>query len=459
MKKNLGALLGLLLLSASPAAQAQFGYMTNVNNTNTVTITNYSGHGGAVTIPTTINGLTVTAIGTDAFYDIPSVASVLMPNTVSNIGDYAFAYCVGMTNVTIPASVTNIGVFSFGFCSALTNVGLASNIRSIGNLAFAYTGISSVTIPASLTNIGVGAFADCASLTAINVNQTNPAYGSALGVLYSSDMTDLVQYPGGLGGAVTIAGAVTSIGADAFEGCAKLASVNISDSVTNIGDDAFSECTSLTNVTIPASVSRISDYVFYGCIELANITIPNSITSIGVQAFTETGLTNVTIPSSVTNIATEAFDVCPFLASITIAGSVTNLGDYVFYNCFSLNSVYFTGNPPAVGASVFESDTPTLYYLPDTTNWNAFSTAVECPAVLWNPIILAAGDNFGIDGNNFGFTITNAANLTVVVEACSNLVNPVWTPLQTVTLTNGSFYFSEPLQTNCANRYYGLGLP
>ena len=39
------------------------------------------------------------------------------------------------------------------------------------------------------------------------------------------------------------------------------------------------------------------------------------------------------------------------------------------------------------------------------------------------------------------------------------LACPVWTPLRTVTLTNGSFYFSEPLQTNTPARFYGLGLP
>ena len=58
-----------------------------------------------------------------------------------------------------------------------------------------------------------------------------------------------------------------------------------------------------------------------------------------------------------------------------------------------------------------------------------------------------------------GFNITNAANLTVVVEACTNLASPVWVPLTTNTLTNGVFYFSEPFQANRSGRFYGLGLP
>jgi hypothetical protein len=79
--------------------------------------------------------------------------------------------------------------------------------------------------------------------------------------------------------------------------------------------------------------------------------------------------------------------------------------------------------------------------------------------VLWNPLIQAGGSNFGVVSDQFGFNITGTNNFTVVVEACADLANPVWTPLQTVTLSNGSFFFSEPLQTNISSRFYGLGLP
>jgi hypothetical protein len=45
------------------------------------------------------------------------------------------------------------------------------------------------------------------------------------------------------------------------------------------------------------------------------------------------------------------------------------------------------------------------------------------------------------------------------VEACTNLANAMWTPLLTLTLTNGLFYFSEPLQTNNTGRYYRISSP
>ncbi len=59
------AWLPLLLLLALPVVvQAQFTYTAN---NGTITITGYSGPGGAVTIPSAINGLPVTSIGSEAF--------------------------------------------------------------------------------------------------------------------------------------------------------------------------------------------------------------------------------------------------------------------------------------------------------------------------------------------------------------------------------------------------------
>lgn len=63
--KNIGVIfIGLLRLTA-PAARAQFTF--TINN-GTVTLTRYTGPGGDVTIPNTLDGLPVTDTGTNAFY-------------------------------------------------------------------------------------------------------------------------------------------------------------------------------------------------------------------------------------------------------------------------------------------------------------------------------------------------------------------------------------------------------
>jgi hypothetical protein len=59
-------LLPLLLLTLSAAVQAQ-DYNYVIYGAVTITITKYTGSGGAVTIPSTMDGLPVTSLGDKAF--------------------------------------------------------------------------------------------------------------------------------------------------------------------------------------------------------------------------------------------------------------------------------------------------------------------------------------------------------------------------------------------------------
>ena len=78
-------LLPLLSLLALPAAvKAQFLYTTN---NGTISIAGYTGPGGDVTIPGTINGLPVTSIEDWAFAECYSLTSVTISNSVTSIGD------------------------------------------------------------------------------------------------------------------------------------------------------------------------------------------------------------------------------------------------------------------------------------------------------------------------------------------------------------------------------------
>src|ERR1041384_762148 len=183
--------------------------------------------------------------------------------------------------------------------------------------------------------------------------------------------------------------------------------------VTSIGDGAFVRCSRLTNVTIPNSVTSIGDFAFSGCSSLTNITLGSGVTSIGVSAFSGfvgDPLINVTIPISVTNIGADAFG-----------------------QCSNLTSVYFQGNAPSVGGTdVFFGDNATLYYLPGTVGWS--STFAGSSTALWTlpyPLILTSNPSLGVRTNQFGFTVSWATNLNVVVETATDLANPIWSPVKT----------------------------
>jgi hypothetical protein len=420
---------------AEYTSQTQFSYTTNAG---AITIAGYTGPGGAVYIPPAINALPVTTIGTNAFEN-SGLSSVTIPGSVTSIGQQGFYACSGLTSVTIPGSVSSLGLSAFEDCSRLTSVTISNGVSSLGPGAFFECwGLTNVTIPGSVTNIGDSAFTDCIRLKAITVDAQNSFYSSLNGVLFDKSQSTLIEYPGGLGGSYTIPDSVTSIGEGAFTFCSGLTGITIPGSVTNIGANAFADTYGLTSVTIRAGITSIGADAFSGCSDLTSITIPGSVTSIGYGAFYD----------------------CPSLTSITIPGSVTNIGEYAFRYCTSLSSVFFQGNAPAADSTLLENGgSVTVYYLPGTAGWHEFSANTGVLAVLWNPLIQAGGVNFGLRAGKFGFDITSTTHIPIVVEACTDLASPVWVPLQTLTLTAGSFHFSDPQWTNYSHRYYSLQMP
>ena len=204
-----------------------------------------------------------------------------------------------------------------------------------------------------------------------------------------------------------------------------------------------------------------------------NLRHPNSVTSIGEHAFANCGsLTSVALGNSVTSIGEYAFLNCSSLANATLGSSLIGIGNDAFGNCGSLIAVYCHGNAPNVvpdeylvsihygGSNVFSGAMTTVYYLPGTTGWaETFADNPTAPWVLPNPRILSNGPSFEVQTNGFGFIISWATNLSVVVEACANLTNPIWSPVGTNTLTGGSSYFSDPQWTNYPGRFYRLRSP
>jgi hypothetical protein len=134
----------VLTLGFTAVVHAQFLY---TNHNDAIIITGYTGPGGNLTIPGTIDGLPVVGIGEIAFSYNTSLTSIIIPDTVTNIGDSAFSSCSTLTNITLPKNLTAIGNSVFGGCSRLDNLVIPHGVTSIGLYAFDISPASSFPIP------------------------------------------------------------------------------------------------------------------------------------------------------------------------------------------------------------------------------------------------------------------------------------------------------------------------
>ena len=163
-----------------------------LNEVNEATITDYGGRGGAVTIPSLIDGYFVVGVSVLPYerpifgYGNTSVTSVTIPNSVPSIGDFLFNGCSSLASVTILASdqrrlwvagletkprppvMTSIGFAAFAGCTSLVSVIIPAGVISIGDDAFSgCSSLTSVTIPESVMSLGSECFAGAPLTTAL----------------------------------------------------------------------------------------------------------------------------------------------------------------------------------------------------------------------------------------------------------------------------------------------------
>ncbi len=255
----------------------------------------------------------VTTIEKNTFSLCTALTDVTLPANLTAIGEGSFSNCESLATITIPDSVTSIGKEAFSDCTLLTDITFPSSLESIGESAFSKTGLKNVVLPEGLTSIGQNAFQSCSSLESIflpstvgeievplfqhceNLNvievaEDNPYYVSVDGVIFTKDMTTLIQYPSARTDTTyVIPDTVTAIGQEAFYNCDNLVDVTLSSNLQTIGDSAFVSCDNLHAVTFPDGLTTIEPYAFYYCMNLDTAVLPASVKSVGVYAFCACG--------------------------------------------------------------------------------------------------------------------------------------------------------------------------
>ena len=308
------------------------------------------------------------------------ITAVQLSGNITYLGSNSFTGCSAMTNAELNDGLEIIGIGAFSNCSSLTTITLPSTVETICDSAFTgCTSLSEFEITGNVKHIGYAVFGGCTSLTEIKVSQSNQYFVASNGVLFTKDMTTLVQYPAGkTDTGYEVPSSVSSIGYMAFINCQNLHSVIIPDSVTVIGEavflgcrtlesvqiptgltiipaSMFANCSSLRTVTLPAGITAIPDSTFLNCFSLENIDIPDTVESIGTYAFGNcVSISELNLPDGIITIGNESFIGCTSITEVEMPNSVTSLGYGAFRGCTGLASIVLSNQLTGINSNAFD---------------------------------------------------------------------------------------------------------
>ena len=264
---------------------------------------------------------------------------------------------------------TNVHIPNFGSATAspwhrhnvhVGQIVIGEYITQIGNWAFAnFERVTEVHIEGNadrITRIGNDAFRGCRALS------------------------EFLEPDGVVAGNWVTAsfGGLTTLGANAFNGCASLLSIHM-PVVTSLNANAFIGTASLNSiVAMPHNAPGAGNFRVTAEGILMQGVIVSGVWQARNVIKAPVGLLNAQaiIPPTVHTIEAEAFAYMTNLTSIIIPTSVTTVRARAFADSPLLNDAIFLGNAPTVanwGANVFQRVGPEFYitYFPHATGWSA----------------------------------------------------------------------------------------
>ena len=230
---------------------------------------------------------TVTSIASQAFWNLDSITSIIIPESVIEIGSFAFSGCSRLSGIRISANVDVGDGRLFWECDSLKTAGPIGSgcnfelgwVDTIPERIFNYC-FNEVILPEGITEIPYEAF--------------------------SSSPVEKVSLPSTL----------ISIREKAFMSAKRLKSIVVPNSVKAIGTLAFAFCDSLESVVLSNKIEQIPDACFKQCKSLDNIIIPGSVVSIGQLAFEGCAFKSVILTDNLVSISEQAFCYCDSLRNI-----------------------------------------------------------------------------------------------------------------------------------------------
>ena len=186
-----GLLAGYLSIH-SGSSPADFRYTVNAPLSNSITITDYTGAGGRVSIPPMLNGLPVTCLGRGAFFGRTNLVSVTIPSSVTNIESWAFTLCTSLQAINVDAA-NNF------FCSL---DGVLYNKAKTKLIQYPEGKFGNFNIPDGVSSIESEAFVYCSGAEYTNLTEVcfeGNAPDADPNIFYGTDRVIVYYLPGTTG--------------------------------------------------------------------------------------------------------------------------------------------------------------------------------------------------------------------------------------------------------------------
>lgn len=353
--------------SATPIPKIELDYDATKYVMDGVTLVKYIGDETEPEIP---EGTVI--IADSAFRDNEKIKSVTIKETVTTIGNYAFENCKALETVSVPKLVETLGDYCFRGCTALKSAETKTKTVNVGKGCFeGCSALETLTLSSSLTDVKDGICKDCTSLTEINLVAATSIgsyafYGckslAKVNAPACASIGDYAFYGAkafgtgeGNENAGAFSSALTTLGAEAFEGTAWLengktaaqAPAKAADAYIIIGKgvlvyysgilpegtendpEAIKFDTRVKNIG-SESVRHLKDKV-------KTLEIPSTVIRVEKGAFKDFDkLESVKIANTLEVISEEAFADCDALKTVEFAGKITDIGASAFRDCVSL---------------------------------------------------------------------------------------------------------------------------
>lgn len=286
--------------------------------------TNCPMNNARIVIPPKVNGVTITAIGTQifgtigagtsgkkvAYIDLSHMTGLRVINACafgrSNASSCTYNYNPDDSTgpLIIPYGVTTIGDYAFGFYKGTnTDLIIPNTVETIGKNAFYQFVGDSVQLSTSLQSIGQQAFNAWKGLAGNSTSSTNK---SVLIIPDSVTTIDRQAFPVFRGDYLKLSNNLTSIGVSAFTNYVGTGTeLEIPSSITTIEQSAFMRFNG-DNIIFNNGLVTIGNGAFYNY-KNGPINLPSTLQTIDNNAFYTYNYANVTIPASVTTIGSNVF--------------------------------------------------------------------------------------------------------------------------------------------------------